>query len=197
MTPKCAVFGICGGCSFQYLSSADQIDAKGKWLKDAFQQQAKTEPKNWLEPLQVEDWGYRRKARLGVRFVVKKDKVLVGFREKKSGWIANMDRCEVLHPSIGQHLVALGSAIEKLSIKSQVPQNEQPPQIPNTAHFGVMRLGEASNTSLTCASSNLAREKHRSAITVSPGNAPLTKITFSSRCAMPRPSCDNDSISNS
>jgi tRNA/tmRNA/rRNA uracil-C5-methylase (TrmA/RlmC/RlmD family) len=67
---------------------------------------------------------YRRKARLGVRFVAKKDKVLVGFREKKSGWIANMDRCEVLHPSIGQHLVALGSAIEKLSIKSQVPQLE-------------------------------------------------------------------------
>ncbi len=124
ITPKCAVFGICGGCSFQHLSSEDQIDAKGKWLKDAFEQQAKTEPKNWLEPLQVQDWGYRRKARLGVRFVAKKDKVLVGFREKKSGWIANMDRCEVLHPSIGEHLVALGSAIEKLSIKSQVPQLE-------------------------------------------------------------------------
>ncbi|SEH82236.1 TrmA family RNA methyltransferase [Bathymodiolus azoricus thioautotrophic gill symbiont] len=59
-----------------------------------------------------------------MRFVAKKDKVLVGFREKKSGWIANMDRCEVLHPSIGEHLVALGNAIEKLSIKSQVPQLE-------------------------------------------------------------------------
>ena len=68
ITPKCAVFGICGGCSFQHLSSTDQIDVKGKWLKDAFEQQAKTEPKNWLEPLQVQDWGYRRKARLGVRF---------------------------------------------------------------------------------------------------------------------------------
>lgn len=122
--PKCAVFGICGGCSFQHLSSADQIDAKGKWLKDAFLQQAKVEPKKWLEPLQVQDWGYRRKARLGVRFVAKKDKVLVGFREKKSGWIANMDRCEILHTSIGEHLVALGECIAKLSIKSQVPQIE-------------------------------------------------------------------------
>ena len=124
ITPKCAVFGICGGCSFQHLSSKDQIDAKGKWLKDAFKQQAKTEPKNWLEPLQVQDWGYRRKARLGVRFVAKKERVLVGFREKKSGWIANMDRCEVLHPLIGEHLVALSETIEKLSIKSQVPQLE-------------------------------------------------------------------------
>ncbi|RUA04410.1 MAG: 23S rRNA (uracil(1939)-C(5))-methyltransferase RlmD [Gammaproteobacteria bacterium] len=122
--PKCAVFGICGGCSFQHLSSGDQIEAKWEWLKDAFSSQAKVKPKNWLEPLQVQDWGYRRKARMGVRFVVKKDKVLVGFREKKSGWIANMDRCEIMHPSIGEHLVALGECIKKLSIKSQIPQLE-------------------------------------------------------------------------
>jgi 23S rRNA (uracil1939-C5)-methyltransferase len=59
-----------------------------------------------------------------VRWVAKKDKVLVGFREKKSGWIANMDRCEVLHASIGEHLRDLGECIERLSIKSQVPQIE-------------------------------------------------------------------------
>ncbi len=124
IVPKCEVFGVCGGCSFQHLSSEDQIEAKGEWLKDAFKQQAKIEPKNWLEPLQVQAWGYRRKARLGVRWVAKKDKVLVGFREKKSGWIANMDRCEVLHTSIGEHLRDLGECIERLSIKSQVPQIE-------------------------------------------------------------------------
>jgi 23S rRNA (uracil1939-C5)-methyltransferase len=124
ISPKCAVFGICGGCSFQHLSSENQIEVKQEWLKDAFLQQAKIQPKNWIEPLKVEDWGYRRKARLGVRFVAKKDKVLVGFREKKSGWIANMDRCEVLHPSIGEHLQDLGICIEQLSIKSQVPQIE-------------------------------------------------------------------------
>lgn len=122
--PKCAVFGICGGCSFQHLSNADQIEAKWAWLKNAFYSQAKVEPKNWLEPLQVQDWGYRRKARLGVRFVAKKNKVLVGFREKKSGWIANMDRCEVLRPSLGDNLEVLGNYIEKLSIKSQIPQLE-------------------------------------------------------------------------
>ncbi|CAC9571682.1 23S rRNA (uracil(1939)-C(5))-methyltransferase (EC 2.1.1.190) [uncultured Gammaproteobacteria bacterium] len=124
IVPKCEVFGVCGGCSFQHLSSEDQIEAKGEWLKDAFKQQAKIEPKNWLDPLQVQAWGYRRKARLGVRWVAKKDKVLVGFREKKSGWIANMDRCEVLHASIGEHLRDLGECIERLSIKSQVPQIE-------------------------------------------------------------------------
>lgn len=124
MTPKCAVFGVCGGCSFQHLSSENQINAKQDWLKDAFGQQLKTQPKNWLAPLQIKSWGYRRKARLGVRFVAKKNKVLVGFRERKSNWVANMDRCEILHPSIGEHLSDLGEAIAKLSIKSQVPQLE-------------------------------------------------------------------------
>jgi 23S rRNA (uracil1939-C5)-methyltransferase len=58
--------------------------------------------------LQMQAWGYRRKARLGVCWVAKKNKVLVGFREKKSGWIANMDRCEVLHTTISEHLQDLG-----------------------------------------------------------------------------------------
>jgi 23S rRNA (uracil1939-C5)-methyltransferase len=118
------VFGICGGCSFQHLSSEDQISAKGEWLKDAFKGQAKIEPKHWLEPLQVQSWGYRRKARLGVRYVAKKEKVLVGFREKKSGFITNMSRCEVLHPSLGDNLEVLAKYIEQLSVKSQVPQLE-------------------------------------------------------------------------
>ncbi|BBB24493.1 23S rRNA (uracil1939-C5)-methyltransferase [Isorropodon fossajaponicum endosymbiont JTNG4] len=124
ITPKCDVFGICGGCSFQHLSSEDQIQAKGNWLKDAFANQAKIEPKTWLKPLQVQSWGYRRKARLGIRYVAKKDKVLVGFREKKSSFITNMSRCEVLHPSIGEHLEVLADCIERLSIKSSIPQFE-------------------------------------------------------------------------
>jgi len=124
ISPKCEVFGICGGCSFQHLSSEDQIEAKGNWLKDAFAGQAKIEPKHWLDPLQVESWGYRRKARLGVRYVAKKAKVLVGFREKKSSFITNMNRCEVLHPSLGNHLEDLAHCIEQLSVRSQVPQIE-------------------------------------------------------------------------
>ena len=122
--PKCDVYGICGGCSFQHLSSKNQINAKQSWLKSAFMGQAKIEPKKWLQPLQVESWGYRRKARLGVRYVAKKEKVLVGFRERKSSFITVMSRCEVLHPSLGDNLELLGECIGKLSIKKHVPQIE-------------------------------------------------------------------------
>ena len=122
--PKCDVYGVCGGCSFQHLSSKNQINAKQSWLKSAFMGQAKIEPKKWLQPLQVESWGYRRKARLGVRYVAKKEKVLVGFRERKSSFITVMSRCEVLHPSLGDNLELLGECIGKLSIKVHVPQIE-------------------------------------------------------------------------
>jgi len=122
--PKCAVYGICGGCSFQHLSSLNQINAKHDWLQSAFTGQAKVQPKEWLEPLQVESWGYRRKARLGVRYVAKKEKVLVGFRERKSSFVTVMSRCEVLHPSLGDNLELLSECIESLSIKEHVPQIE-------------------------------------------------------------------------
>ena len=122
--PKCSVYGICGGCSFQHLSSPNQINAKHDWLQSAFLGQAKVQPKEWLEPVQVESWGYRRKARLGVRYVAKKEKVLVGFRERKSSFVTVMNRCEVLHPSLGDNLEALSECIEQLSIKEHVPQIE-------------------------------------------------------------------------
>ena len=122
--PKCKVYGICGGCSFQHLSSPNQINAKHDWLQSAFLGQAKVQPKEWLEPVQVESWGYRRKARLGVRYVAKKEKVLVGFRERKSSFVTVMSRCEVLHPSLGDNLETLSKCIEQLSIKEHVPQIE-------------------------------------------------------------------------
>ena len=122
--PKCKVYGICGGCSFQHLSSPNQINAKHDWLQSAFLGQAKVQPKEWLEPVQVESWGYRRKARLGVRYVAKKEKVLVGFRERKSSFVTVMSRCEVLHPSLGDNLETLSECIEQLSIKEHVPQIE-------------------------------------------------------------------------
>lgn len=121
--PKCVVFGRCGGCSLQHLDPAAQILAKQDWLQEKLIQ-ARIEPQEWLPPLQAKIWGYRHKARLGVRFVKKKDTVLVGFREAESNFLTETDRCEVLHPSIGEHLAALKSVLTTLSIREAIPQIE-------------------------------------------------------------------------
>ena len=82
IAPKCAVFGTCGGCSLQHMPSSLQIELKQKMLAEQFKHCAGTEPKVWLEPLQTKLFGYRSKARLGVKDVIKKGNVLIGFREK-------------------------------------------------------------------------------------------------------------------
>lgn len=124
ITPKCEAFNQCGGCALQYMSLADQVAMKQNWLKDAFLRTANIEPKSWLTPLEDKPWGYRRKARLGVRFVAKKNKVLVGFRERGGRFITDMSRCEILHAAVGDKLPELQDCIGQLSIKSSIPQIE-------------------------------------------------------------------------
>ena len=123
--PRCPHFGVCGGCSLQHLDPAEQIRYKQQTLADAFVHIGKVEPEEWLPPLVgASPWGYRRKARLGVKNVPKKGRVLVGFRERSSGFLADMDSCEVLHPRIGGALNDLSVLIGRLSIADRVPQIE-------------------------------------------------------------------------
>ena len=122
--PKCAVFGICGGCSLQHMPSHLQIELKQNMLAEQFKHFAQTEPKNWLLPLQTKTFGYRSKARLGVKYVEKKGGVLIGFREKSGKYLTQMDRCEVLDPILGENLELLKTWIGSLSLRDQIPQLE-------------------------------------------------------------------------
>jgi 23S rRNA (uracil1939-C5)-methyltransferase len=122
--PKCAHFSICGGCSLQHLAESKQIVLKQNLLLENLKRIGRSEPQSVLEPLTGPHWGYRRKARLGVRFVIKKDKMLVGFREKHSNFLAELDSCQVLHPDVGLHLRDLADLIRSLSIYQQIPQIE-------------------------------------------------------------------------
>ena len=122
--PKCPHFDVCGGCSFQHVDSAAQIQIKQALLEEQFRRIGKvTIPQLW-GPLTGSYWGYRRKARMGVKYVAKKNRVLVGFREKRHPYLAEMDSCVVMHPVVGTRLIALGEMIEGLSIREKIPQIE-------------------------------------------------------------------------
>lgn len=121
---KCPYYDLCGGCSLQHLSHEAQVNAKQSVLVEVFEHLGKLEIPQILEPITGDVWGYRRKARLGVRFVTKKDKVLVGFRERASSFIAELSRCEVLHPAVGEKLPELAELVQSLSIFNQLPQIE-------------------------------------------------------------------------
>lgn len=122
--PPCAHFGICGGCSLQHMKPTAQIVAKQQALQGHFEHLAHAQPESWLEPLVSPDQGYRFKARLGVKFVVKKGRVLVGFREKSAPYLADIRSCKVLHPSVGERLEQLSELIMGLEAKQTIPQIE-------------------------------------------------------------------------
>ncbi len=122
--PRCPHFGVCGGCSLQHLDEVQQIVAKQNLLMEQFRRIGKVQPEEVWPPLTGPHWGYRHKARLGVKWVAKKEKVLVGFREKASAFLADIESCAVLHPQVGMHLRDLAEVISTLSIKERVPQIE-------------------------------------------------------------------------
>ncbi len=122
--PRCAHYGVCGGCSLQHLSPDRQIEYKQNWLHDSFEHIGHVTPGRFLEPLTGRHWGYRRKARLTAKYVAKKGRVLVGFREKNGRFVADIKRCDVLHPRLGDLLDALSELIGTLSIYNRLPQIE-------------------------------------------------------------------------
>ncbi len=121
---KCPHFSLCGGCSLQHISSEKQIAIKQGQLLEHFAHLGKVQPEEVLQPLTGPQWGYRRKARLGVRNVQAKGRVLVGFRERYSPYLADMHRCDVLHPSVGERLDDLSELIGSLDANSKIAQVE-------------------------------------------------------------------------
>ena len=123
--PKCQYFGICGGCSFQHINSANQIEYKEKQLQDSFRHVGGMTIPEMIPPLQsASHWGYRTKARLGAKWVKKKDRVLVGFREKRKPFIADMQSCEILPPDVSKLIPEFSNLIGQLSNPAKVPQIE-------------------------------------------------------------------------
>lgn len=122
--PRCQHFGVCGGCVLQHAQAAAQLEAKRNWLEQSLARIGKTAPERWLPSLQGEEWGYRRRARLSVRRVPKKGGVLVGFRERRSSYVADLRECPVLPPQISALIVPLKSLVEGLSIRERLPQIE-------------------------------------------------------------------------
>jgi len=124
VTPGCAHFGTCGGCSLQHLAPAAQVAFKQQAMLEALRRIGGVTPETVAEPVLGPVWGYRRRARMGVKLVHKKGGVLVGFRERDANALAVLDRCEVVDPRLGERLRKIGALFDTLSIADQIPQIE-------------------------------------------------------------------------
>ena len=122
--PKCAVFGECGGCVLQHLDEKIQIQYKQQHLLENFKKIGNVQAQELLPPMTGPHWGYRRRARLGAKFVPKKGGMIVGFRERNTSYIQPTDKCEVLYPEVSAMFPDLRETLEKTSCNDKIPQVE-------------------------------------------------------------------------
>ena len=126
--PGCPHFGMhagaCGGCKVQHLHGAAQVAVKQRVLEDNLMHLAKVKAEQLLRPIEGPTWGYRYRARLSVRHVAKKGTVLIGFHERKSRYVADMQVCPVLPAQVSQMLMPLRTLIGSMDQRDRLPQIE-------------------------------------------------------------------------
>ncbi len=122
--PRCPYFGVCGGCATQHADARTQVAAQQRWLEDCLARIGKVCAESLLPPLYGEEWGYRQRARLSVRYVARKSGALVGFRERRSTHVADMTSCEVLPPHVSALIPRLRLLVGRLTIRERLPQIE-------------------------------------------------------------------------
>ncbi|MBA4109514.1 MAG: 23S rRNA (uracil(1939)-C(5))-methyltransferase RlmD [Leptothrix sp. (in: Bacteria)] len=124
VVPQCVHFGMCGGCKMQHFHAGAQVAVKQRVLEDNLWHLGKVKAETLLRPIEGPAWGYRYRARLSVRHVVKKGTVLVGFHERKSRYVADIKSCEILPPHVSRLLLPLRELIGAMDHCDRVPQIE-------------------------------------------------------------------------
>lgn len=169
--PFCDVYGICGGCRLQHLDADRQIDFKAEQLRSNLSRQAGLTEYQQLPNLRGESQHYRYKARLGVKHVPAKERVLVGFRERLTPYIVDMHRCPILEEKIDALIDPLSTMIGQLSIASKLPQIEV--AVGDEAHALSFRVLEAP-TEEDLAIFKAFEAEHDLIIYLQPGNESTT-----------------------
>jgi len=124
VVPRCRYFGVCGGCAMQHLEATAQVAAKQRVLEDNLERLGKVRPERILPPVLGPSWGYRNRARLSVHYVAKKGGVLVGFHERRSGFVADTMSCEVLPPHVSKLIPELREMFTSMKLRDRLPQLE-------------------------------------------------------------------------
>ncbi len=111
----CRHYARCGGCNLQHLPHEAQLLLKQRTLAEQLQRVAGIQPQSWAAPLSGPEFGYRRRARVAVRWDVKRRELDVGFRAEASQDIVAIDECPVLVQPLQTILRHLPTVLRALS----------------------------------------------------------------------------------
>ncbi len=116
--PSCQHFENCGGCQLQYARNEWQVTQKETALKELMSRKLgisfEDVNQSWQPAIDANPWRYRRAARLSTWF--HDNKIQLGFREKKSKHIIDINECPVLTQLLEKIAIALKPVLNELSI---------------------------------------------------------------------------------
>ena len=124
VTPECEYFGTCGGCTLQHLDYPAQLAFKQANLERTLASVGGVSPERWLAPIAAEPWHYRRRARLGAKYLAPKDKMMVGFRERHAPYVTEMLSCRTISSPASARLAALRELFHSMDARARIPQVE-------------------------------------------------------------------------
>jgi 23S rRNA (uracil1939-C5)-methyltransferase len=120
---SCPAFYHCGGCAMQQLDAATQLRHKQDLVLKALRSHG-IEPERIATPVHGPQLYYRRKARLGGRYLADKQEFLLGFRESFGSRVARLDSCPVLAEPFSGRFAELKNLLGTMSARAGVPQVE-------------------------------------------------------------------------
>jgi 23S rRNA (uracil1939-C5)-methyltransferase len=104
--PVCPHFGICGGCHWQHVAYASQVEAKRQILEELFYHRF---PATRELPISMhaceQPFNYRSRARVQMRGCG--PKAVVGFYRHRSHAVEDIDQCPLLRASLNEALMSL------------------------------------------------------------------------------------------
>ena len=122
VTPPCPVFGLCGGCNWQHMSSQAQSNAKQEIYTELLWRFGRIES-NRIDPIVTapESYGYR--ARMQFKVQLKAGRLHLGFYRFGSHQVIDVPQtCAIASPSVNRVFAVLRSFISGCPEPEKIPQ---------------------------------------------------------------------------
>lgn len=117
-TPRCPHAGVCGGCQQQHAAIALQQQSKRQALQHLMARE--TGVAIIAQMIAGAPYGYRRRARFGLQFNAKTQRVVLGFRQAASHDLVALLACPVLAPTLEALLLPLGDCLSTLRARRRL-----------------------------------------------------------------------------
>lgn len=118
LAPVCQHFALCGGCSLQHMPRRTQLEIKQQALAQQLQHFAGLQPERWMPALTGAEYGYRQRTRLSMRWDPQAQRLVVGYRQRASSELVELEQCPVLVPLLENVLKELPTVLQKLSARA-------------------------------------------------------------------------------